>query len=234
MRLLLVFLAAAVLAFAGIAVEALSGYRASIPNGMKVTCNGVLMGEVGHVGTSSNTNQFGKDFKAAGHRWTSGLCQKDSDGDGFTNGQELGDPNCVWTKGSAPTFSTATHPGIASCVPSVPTTQKATAARTTARPTTKPPVTARPTTKPPAGPNTTITSSAPPKVPATTRPSTKRVTTITTPTTRLTAAPQTTAVRLAATTSKVATAPPTPQPTAKGEDDDDDGDEDEDEDEDQN
>ena len=35
-----------------------------------------------------------QDFKAAGFKWTAELCKKDSDGDGFTNGQELGDPNC--------------------------------------------------------------------------------------------------------------------------------------------
>lgn len=33
-------------------------------------------------------------FAAAGHVWTKELCQADSDGDGATNGAELGDPNC--------------------------------------------------------------------------------------------------------------------------------------------
>ncbi|RHY22798.1 hypothetical protein DYB32_009390 [Aphanomyces invadans] len=27
---------------------------------------------------------------------------RDSDGDGLTNGQELGDPCCIWTKGAIP------------------------------------------------------------------------------------------------------------------------------------
>lgn len=44
--------------------------------------------------------------------WTRELCQKDSDGDGRTNGEELGDPNCVWRVGDIPTSSTGlSHPG---------------------------------------------------------------------------------------------------------------------------
>lgn len=38
---------------------------------------------------------FSKDFAKAGHVWSKELCQKDSDKDGFTNGQELGDPGCT-------------------------------------------------------------------------------------------------------------------------------------------
>jgi hypothetical protein len=38
---------------------------------------------------------FLQDFAAAGHAWTKELCQADSDGDGFSNGQELGDPQCT-------------------------------------------------------------------------------------------------------------------------------------------
>ena len=45
--------------------------------------------------------------------WTKALCQKDSDGDGLSNGVELGDPQCVWVKGGAkPQFDTGiSHPG---------------------------------------------------------------------------------------------------------------------------
>ena len=40
------------------------------------------------------------------------LCQKDSDQDGKTNGEELGDPNCQWTEGATPELiSGLTHPG---------------------------------------------------------------------------------------------------------------------------
>ena len=45
-------------------------------------------------------------------QWNVALCQLDSDGDGMTNGQELGDPNCVWTEGNAPKRTdNITHPG---------------------------------------------------------------------------------------------------------------------------
>ena len=45
-------------------------------------------------------------------RWTRELCQKDSDGDGRTNGEELGDPSCTWVPGSTPEITTGiTHPG---------------------------------------------------------------------------------------------------------------------------
>jgi len=40
------------------------------------------------------------------------LCMKDSDGDGLSNGEELGDPSCVWTEGATPTrVVDITHPG---------------------------------------------------------------------------------------------------------------------------
>ena len=41
------------------------------------------------------------------------LCCADSDGDGQTNGHELGDDCCVWTQGAAPAFSAnISHPGL--------------------------------------------------------------------------------------------------------------------------
>ena len=37
----------------------------------------------------------------------------DSDGDGKSNGEELGDPNCQWVEGQEPERKTnITHPGI--------------------------------------------------------------------------------------------------------------------------
>lgn len=61
-------------------------------------------------------NPFGEDFEAARFAWTVALCHKDSDGDGRSNGEELGDPGCVWVKGATPSVSDPTqlsHPGIA-------------------------------------------------------------------------------------------------------------------------
>lgn len=44
--------------------------------------------------------------------WTEKLCRADSDGDGRTNGQELGDPECTWTMGETPSSIPTGHPGI--------------------------------------------------------------------------------------------------------------------------
>ena len=62
-------------------------------------------------------NPFGKDFYAAGMTWTEELCRVDSDGDGQSNGVELGDPCCLWAKGDREGAFTAnwhaSHPGRA-------------------------------------------------------------------------------------------------------------------------
>ena len=43
---------------------------------------------------------------------TETLCRKDSDGDGKTNGEEVGDPNCVCTMGAVPeNIDNLSHPG---------------------------------------------------------------------------------------------------------------------------
>lgn len=72
-----------------------------IPNGRasKDPKSGLPCEPLGHhgcVGGAPRTS-FGLDFKAAGAQWTKELCEKDSDGDGFSNGVELGDPCCLWT-----------------------------------------------------------------------------------------------------------------------------------------
>lgn len=67
-------------------------------------------------------NDFGQDFGAAGFRWTKTLCQKDSDGDGLTNGEELGDPCCLWSAHDTPSVYmrdfAASHPGFSGSRPS--------------------------------------------------------------------------------------------------------------------
>ncbi|KAK7506928.1 hypothetical protein BaRGS_00001779, partial [Batillaria attramentaria] len=91
-------------------------YADQIPNGARVPVpckNNVLWHGVGHLNVEGGgeRNVFGLDFAAAGHKWTADLCNKDSDGDGKSNGQELGDPQCTWTPGSIPQSSTGiTHP----------------------------------------------------------------------------------------------------------------------------
>jgi dopamine beta-monooxygenase len=52
------------------------------------------------------------DFVSAGYEWTDALCEMDSDGDGRSNGVELGDPDCVWMEGTQPDGPALSHPGI--------------------------------------------------------------------------------------------------------------------------
>lgn len=85
------------------------------PNGNNVT--GV--NAIGHVniGGGGPRNAFGIDFAklTATNGWNQALCVADSDGDGQTNGLELGDPCCVWTPGTTPQFlNDISHPGNAS------------------------------------------------------------------------------------------------------------------------
>lgn len=101
---------------------ALQLYQTEIPNGDRVVRGGQAWPGVGHQVPqgSGDRNAFGVAFQSAGHRWSNGLCNADSDGDGFTNGQELGDPSCTWAKGATPERSTGvSHPGFSDSTPAV-------------------------------------------------------------------------------------------------------------------
>ncbi|XP_055862377.1 tyramine beta-hydroxylase-like [Biomphalaria glabrata] len=93
-------------------------FKSKIPNGDAVPhpCKANTLWEgVGHFieGGTGPRNPFGVDFAAENFAWTITLCRKDSDGDGRTNGQELGDPNCTWTENTIPTQTSGiSHPGI--------------------------------------------------------------------------------------------------------------------------
>merc|ERR1711963_1036752 len=94
-------------------------FQSNIPNGASVPhpCQaGGTWAGVGHLNPAGggDRNAFGVAFKNNGYQWTDALCREDSDGDGKTNGEELGDPNCVWVKGGdGPSFSEGiTHPGV--------------------------------------------------------------------------------------------------------------------------
>ncbi|OWZ14037.1 hypothetical protein PHMEG_00012540 [Phytophthora megakarya] len=77
-------------------VETYPAYQKKVPNGVNVP--GVEA--IGHKGADGGpNNQFGRDFAKARFRWTRKFCMKDSDGDGQTNGQELGDPCCEFVVG---------------------------------------------------------------------------------------------------------------------------------------
>ncbi|KAF0697918.1 Aste57867_11415 [Aphanomyces stellatus] len=95
------------------AAEGYHSFKKRIPNGSDIP-HIHAAGHINGAHGSGQCNQFGVDFKAAGHKWSIELCQLDSDGDGATNGQELGDPCCVWQEGDAPPAASATSsPGHA-------------------------------------------------------------------------------------------------------------------------
>ncbi|GMF37385.1 unnamed protein product [Phytophthora fragariaefolia] len=95
-------------------VEGVPMFVTRIPNGDNVP--GVkALGHEDTTGEESVRNVFGIAFEEAGTEWTKELCEADSDEDGQTNGQELGDPCCVWAEGGTPQWSDdVTHPGDAS------------------------------------------------------------------------------------------------------------------------
>jgi len=95
--------------------SAFPSFQGRIPNGDRVVRNGVSWPGVGHLSAAGggSTNSFGAAFVAAGRQWTKALCEEDSDGDGHSNGLELGDPRCEWTLGAIPARATdISHPGF--------------------------------------------------------------------------------------------------------------------------
>ena len=85
---------AAVLAVLATGAVAFDAYRALVPNGQSVPGSAA----VGHRITTGGgpLSAFGRDFNRLGKVWSRELCELDSDGDGLTNGDELGDPCCCW------------------------------------------------------------------------------------------------------------------------------------------
>merc|ERR1712060_825437 len=105
-----------------VGTHAYPNFRNTCPNCNDVQdCSGNAAPGVGHVNPAGGgeRNQFGIDFhEAYTGVWDAIICNMDSDGDGFTNGQELGDPDCVWTAGDTPARTTGiTHPGLACSKP---------------------------------------------------------------------------------------------------------------------
>jgi hypothetical protein len=69
-----------------------------LPNGARVP----KVAAVGHLNPKGggDTNPFGGDFGDNNEVYSSALCALDSDGDGQSNGFELGDSCCLWMNSS--------------------------------------------------------------------------------------------------------------------------------------
>lgn len=70
-------------------------YVNNIPNGTVFSCSNCHPSATVYKPLRS----FGSDYKSNGKVWSLTLASLDSDGDGYTNGVELQDPNGTWVKG---------------------------------------------------------------------------------------------------------------------------------------
>ena len=92
-----------------IAVKGHSSYRSSLPNAFSTQYGQQQSNNVGHTGN------FRFLVRDAGYSWTHELCQADSDGDGQSNGLEMGDPCCTWAQGTVAAYTDAlSYPGSSS------------------------------------------------------------------------------------------------------------------------
>jgi hypothetical protein len=104
-----------------LSAEARSFRVNDIPNGSKFGC----LNCHGDTKASYNTD-FGSDARnklipngvvSMQHVDWAPLCPIDSDRDGWTNGQELGDPDCLWKSGDPAPKGLITNPGVYESAP---------------------------------------------------------------------------------------------------------------------
>jgi hypothetical protein len=74
---------------------------AKLPNGNSY---GLTLGHPG--GNTKVPTKLASSFYAAGQTWNKAFCMADADGDGQSNGLEMGDPCCRWSIGQTPQFTT--------------------------------------------------------------------------------------------------------------------------------
>jgi hypothetical protein len=88
-----------------------------IPNGSKYNCLSCHTDSSGsgftNFGSNARSNLEDTSPLQSAHVDWPALCPLDSDGDGRSNGEELGDPNCVWSRGDTPSAGSSSNPGVA-------------------------------------------------------------------------------------------------------------------------
>jgi hypothetical protein len=116
-RIVRVVFAMVLLAAVASPVGARSRYVDAIPNGAVFECANCHV-DPGGGGTRTT---FGNAFSANGDVWTATLANKDSDGDGWSNGVELQDVNGTWQSGqpNPGNSSLVANPGSNGSVPPV-------------------------------------------------------------------------------------------------------------------
>jgi hypothetical protein len=107
----LMFLVAVVLVCVGMlfvagTLMATEDYMKTLPAYKRYKC--LICHTVAQPTSASQLNSFGVDFQKNGYIWNIALAVKDSDGDGFPNGVELGDEN---GDGQADTGFERSNPG---------------------------------------------------------------------------------------------------------------------------
>ena len=121
------FALALALAVGSVSASGNTGFPDAVPNGTVNSCLTCHLQSTGDEGW----NDFGKDMLEAGganpdanpddqnlgyapagepQPW-SDLCDTDSDGDGYSNGEELADPTCTWQEGDDDPTGEVTNPG---------------------------------------------------------------------------------------------------------------------------
>jgi hypothetical protein len=102
----------AVMLASSFSLFALPSYTSLVPNGTTLSCTTC------HT-VAPTRNSFGNAFAASGHAWSVSLAALDSDGDGFSNGLELGDTAGTWAVGNANPAGPIFNPGDATSHPIV-------------------------------------------------------------------------------------------------------------------
>lgn len=88
-----------------------------IPNGVHFRCQNCHNDNSGKdftpFGSDAKSHLVDNDTGVASEHvlWDNAWCKRDSDGDGKTNGEELGDPDCTWSIGDPNPAALVTNPG---------------------------------------------------------------------------------------------------------------------------
>ena len=82
-------------------VHSKSEYRDKVPNGKNSPGNCYAWGHTNNCGSGQSPGNSQGNGVLAGATWSTSTCKADPDGDGYTNGEELGDACCYgWTANS--------------------------------------------------------------------------------------------------------------------------------------